>query len=67
MNFKYAIFDLDGTLLESMKQWRKCEVDVLNEYAGGTFDDEEIKLLSKLPYGKMIERVTGAVAKPFDY
>ena len=67
MNFKYAIFDLDGTLLESMKQWRKCEVDVLNEYAGGTLDDDEKTILSKLPYGKMIERVTKSVGKPFDY
>lgn len=34
MNYKYAIFDLDGTLVESMKYWRGLPFAFLNEKYG---------------------------------
>ena len=34
MNFKYAVFDLDGTLLDTQKHWDKVERDVLGRRFG---------------------------------
>ena len=41
LNFKYAIFDLDGTLLNTQKYWDKIERDVLGRRFGiDMFNDE---------------------------
>ncbi len=41
MNFKYAIFDLDGTLLNTQKFWDKIEREVLGKHFGiDMFNDE---------------------------
>ncbi len=32
MNMKYAIFDLDGTLIDSMEIWAKIGYDILAYY-----------------------------------
>ena len=34
MNFKYAVFDMDGTLLDSMHYWDICERQALSEICG---------------------------------
>ena len=34
MNFKYAVFDMDGTLIDSMDLWDKCERKIIGEYCG---------------------------------
>ena len=34
MNFKYAIFDMDGTLIDSMPHWDNCERTVIGELSG---------------------------------
>lgn len=42
MNFRYAIFDLDGTLLDTQKHWDKIEREVLGKRFGiDMFNDEE--------------------------
>ncbi len=41
MNFKYAVFDLDGTLLDTQKYWDKYEREVLGRRFGiDMFNDE---------------------------
>jgi len=44
MDYKFAIFDLDGTLVESMKYWRGLPLAFLNEkYGFKDFSEELIK------------------------
>ena len=41
MNFKYAVFDLDGTLLDTQKYWDRIEREVLGRRFGiDMFNDE---------------------------
>lgn len=41
MNFRYAIFDLDGTLLDTQKHWERVEREVLGKRFGiDMFNDE---------------------------
>ncbi len=41
MNFKYAIFDLDGTLLDTQKYWDSLEREILGRHFGiDMFNDE---------------------------
>ena len=41
MNFKYAVFDLDGTLLDTQKHWDRVEREVLGRRFGiDMFNDE---------------------------
>ncbi|MBE6681457.1 MAG: HAD family phosphatase [Ruminococcaceae bacterium] len=41
MNFKYAVFDLDGTLLDTQKYWDKYEREILGKRFGiDMFNDE---------------------------
>ena len=41
MNFKYAVFDLDGTLLDTQKYWDKLEREVLGRRFGGDMLNDE--------------------------
>lgn len=42
MNFKYAIFDLDGTLLDTQKYWDKLEREILSRRFGiDMFNDDD--------------------------
>lgn len=48
MNFKYAIFDMDGTLLDSMYYWDLCEKQALSEICGiDLLSEEESKIIYK--------------------
>ncbi|MEF9840578.1 MAG: HAD hydrolase-like protein, partial [Lachnospiraceae bacterium] len=40
-NFKYAIFDMDGTLLDSMQMWRNLGRDYLIAHGKQPFDNLE--------------------------
>lgn len=57
MNFKYAIFDMDGTLIDSMSLWRSIEIDLMQEYVGAKFEADIIKKLEILPLRQMLEYV----------
>ena len=57
MTFKNAIFDMDGTLIDSMSLWRDIEINLMQEYAGIKFDSELIKKLEILPLRQMLEYV----------
>lgn len=46
MGFKGAIFDLDGTILESMHVWRKIDVDFLNKRGLAVPQDYMEKIVS---------------------
>ncbi len=46
MNFKYAVFDMDGTLLDSMNDWLYCEKKIIGDYCGFDFvSDKECNVL----------------------
>ncbi len=66
MDFKYAIFDLDGTLLDSMKVWRKNEAQQMNIFAQGTLTDEQLAELEIYGYGEMIKKAEHIVGKSYD-
>lgn len=57
MTFKNAIFDMDGTLIDSMPLWRDIEINLMQEYAGIKFDSELIKKLEIMPLRQMLEYV----------
>lgn len=40
MDFKYAIFDLDGTLVDSMSIWRNLEIKVFTRLVDGNIPSE---------------------------
>ncbi|MBQ7014769.1 MAG: HAD-IA family hydrolase [Clostridia bacterium] len=55
MNYKFAVFDLDGTLVESMKYWRGLPFAFLYEkYGLKNFPEEEIEsvIFSNLNYNE---------------
>ena len=48
MNFKYAVFDMDGTLLDSMNYWDLCERPALSEICDiDLVNGEESKFIYK--------------------
>lgn len=57
MNFKYAIFDMDGTLIDSMYLWRTNEISLMQEYVGKKFDIKLTEKLKILPLRQMIEYI----------
>lgn len=56
MNFKYAIFDMDGTLIDSMETWRIIQVNAAERIAGFKAAAAERLSLMKLPFGDMLRR-----------
>ncbi len=67
MDFKYAIFDLDGTLLESMVQWRFCEVNQMEKFLGYKLDEATKQELKMMTYREMIEAVSKMSGKEYDF
>lgn len=62
MDYKYAVFDLDGTLLESMKVWRKHEFELIEDFIGKKLSEETKNFYKALSFTDMIgyaEKETG--------
>ena len=55
MDFKNAIFDMDGTLIDSMSVWRNIQVDIIEDIYGVKFSKEEREKLICLYYKEFIE------------
>lgn len=55
MNFKNAIFDMDGTLIDSMSLWRHVQADCIEDIYGVKFTEEEREKLVYLYYKEFIE------------
>ena len=56
MNFKYAILDLDGTLLESMKVWRDCDIEEIQVFLGSPLTKQQISEYEVLPFIEMVKK-----------
>ena len=41
MNFKYAIFDMDGTMVDSMPEWRILQLDSIEQLYNVKFSQDE--------------------------
>ncbi len=55
MLIQHAIFDLDGTLIDSMPTWRNLQVDAMEECLGHTFTAEQRALYIQYPYQDVIK------------
>lgn len=55
MHIQHAIFDLDGTLIDSMPIWRNLQVDAMEESLGHTFTKEQRALYIQYPYPDVIK------------
>ena len=55
MDFKNAIFDMDGTLIDSMSVWRSVQADCIEDMYGVKYTEEERKKLIYLYYNDFIE------------
>ena len=49
MNIRGAIFDLDGTLTDSMYIWQKAPVDLMRRYGGDPPEDLARDLITHSP------------------
>ena len=66
MNFKYAIFDLDGTLLESMKVWRDCDIEEIQVFLGSPLTKQQISEYEVLPFIEMVKKAQAQTGREFD-
>ncbi|MBO4950930.1 MAG: HAD family phosphatase [Clostridia bacterium] len=64
MNFKYAVFDLDGTLLDTQKFWDKYEREILGRRFGiDMFNDENGNYLPFTGLKAMFDRAMKLTGK----
>jgi len=66
MDYKYAVFDLDGTILDSMKLWRQKEALLMENFIGKKLDDETLCHLETLMFSKAIEEAEKICGRKFD-
>ena len=50
MNYKYAIFDMDGTMVDSMPAWRILQLDSIEQLYNVKFTEEERNFLVYMTY-----------------
>jgi len=67
VNFKYAIFDMDGTLVDSMPAWRHVEFDVIEKLYGVKFSDEEKEKLEYLTFSELLREAASLKNITIDY
>ena len=64
MNFKFAVFDLDGTLLDTQKYWDKYEREILGKRFGiDMFNDENGNYLPFTGLKAMFDRAMSLTGK----
>ena len=64
MNFKYAIFDLDGTILDTQKIWDRVEREILGKHFGiDMFNDDEGNYIPFTGLRDMFEKATARTGK----
>ncbi len=66
MDYKYAVFDLDGTLLDSMRLWRQKEALLMQDFVGRKLDDKTLAHLETLMFSMAIEEAEKMCGKKFD-
>ncbi len=67
MNFKYAIFDMDGTLIDSMPLWRILEEELMEEFIGKEFVTQKVHDdLIFLSFGDMMEYAQNLTGRQCD-
>ena len=62
MDYKYAVFDLDGTLLNSIKIWRQKEAILLESFTERKLSKETLAYFESLMFRKAIieaEKICG--------
>lgn len=64
MNFKYAVFDLDGTILDTQKIWDRVEREVLGKHFGiDMFHDENGNYIPFTGLKDMFEKASARTGK----
>lgn len=58
MNFKYAVFDMDGTLIDSMKLWREISLGEFERFGNFKASDEDKPELLTHPFSEMAKIVS---------
>ncbi len=66
MDYKYAVFDLDGTLLDSMRLWRQKEALLMQDFVGRKLDDKTLARLETLMFSQAVEEAENMCGKKFD-
>ncbi len=66
MDYKYAVFDLDGTLLESMRIWRRKEALLMQDFIGTKLDEEVLSHFETLMFRQAIVEAENICGKKFD-
>ena len=67
MNFRYAVFDLDGTLLDTQKHWDETERLVLEKHFGvDMHHDEDGNFIPFTGYIDMFDKATKRTGKTCD-
>lgn len=68
MNFKYAVFDLDGTLLDTQKHWDRVEREVLGRRFGiDMFNDENGNFIPYTGLREMFEHAYKRTGKKIEF
>ena len=57
MRYQYAIFDMDGTLLDTMKYWRHSAYELAKEKGVEIHDEELIEKISHMPCASGVEMI----------
>ena len=57
MQIQNAIFDLDGTLIDSMPVWRKIQVDAIEENTGIKLTEAERQMCMQYPYFEALDKL----------
>lgn len=58
MTVKYAIFDMDGTLVDSMKHWRMAEVKAVETHFNCKFTEEQFEEILPLTYFSAMSKMS---------
>ena len=57
MQIQNAIFDLDGTLIDSMPVWRKIQTDAIEENTGIKLTEAERQTCMQYPYFEALDKL----------